>query len=67
MDQEILHELVDVKILISTKQNFTNIEQIKIYNLYNKITGEDKQPNNCSVCLNNTITRLKKEARNAGI
>jgi CRISPR/Cas system CSM-associated protein Csm2 small subunit len=67
MDQETLHELVDIKILISTKQRFTNLEQIKIYNLYNKITGENKQPNGCSACLNSTISRLKKEARNAGI
>jgi|Laugrespbdmm15sn_2_1035079.scaffolds.fasta_scaffold290347_1 CRISPR/Cas system CSM-associated protein Csm2 small subunit len=67
MDQETLHELVDIKILISTKQRFTNLEQIKIYNLYNKITGENKQPNGCSACLNNTISRLKKEARLNGI
>lgn len=67
MDQETLHELVDIKILISTKQRFTPLEQSKIYNLYNKITGENKQPNGCSVCLNNTITRLKKECRLNGI
>jgi hypothetical protein len=67
MEPEILHELVDVHILITTKQRFTNLEQIKIYNLYNKITGENKQPNGCSVCLNNTISRLKKEARLNGI
>jgi len=67
MDPQILHELVDINILITTKQRFTNLEQIQIYNLYNKITGENKQPNTCTVCLNNTISRLKKEARNAGI
>ena len=67
MDPQILHELVDINILITTKQRFTNLEQIQIYNLYNKITGENKQPNGCSACLNNTISRLKKEARNAGI
>jgi hypothetical protein len=67
MDQETLHELVDVNILITTKQRFTNLEQTKIYNLYNKITGENKQPNGCSACLNSTISRLKKEARSNGI
>jgi len=67
MDAQTLHELVDVKILISTKQRFTKDEQIKIYNLYNKITGENKQPNGCSACLNSTLSRLKKEAREHGI
>jgi hypothetical protein len=67
MDQELIHELVDVIILITSKQRFTNLEQIKIYNLYNKITGENKQPNGCSACLNSTISRLKKEARLNGI
>lgn len=67
MDAQILHELVDINILITTKQRFTNLEQIQIYNIYNKITGENKQPNTCSVCLNSTISRLKKEARLHGI
>jgi len=67
MDQELIHELVDVYILVTSKQRFTNLEQIKIYNLYNKITGENKQPNGCSACLNSTISRIKKEARLNGI
>ena len=67
MDQETLMELVDVNILIQTKQRFTPAEQARIYNLYNKITGENKQPNGCGACLNNTTSRLKKEARLHGI
>jgi hypothetical protein len=66
-NSNIIHKLVDIKILIDTKKVFTPAEQIKIYNLYNEITGEKKQPNGCGACLNNTITRLKKECRNYGI
>jgi len=67
MDSETLHELVDVNILVSTKARFTGDEQKKIYNLYNILTGEKKIPNGCSACLNSTITRIKKIAREHGI
>ena len=67
INQELIHELVDIQILISTKQRFTKEEQVKIYNLYNKITGENKAPNGCPACLNSTISRLKKECRAYGI
>jgi hypothetical protein len=67
-NNNIIHKLVDIKILIDTKRNsFTPVEQKKIYDLYNEITGENKQPNGCGACLNNTITRLKKECRIYGI
>lgn len=62
-----IDQLVDTKILIDTKQRFTPQELKKIYDMYNSITGEKKQPNGCSSCLNNTITRLKKEFRANGI
>lgn len=66
-ERSITDQLVDIKILIDTKQRFTTIELKKIYDMYNFITGEKKQPNGCSSCLNNTITRLKKEFRANGI
>lgn len=66
-ERNITDQLVDIKILIDTKQRFTQTELIKIYEMYNFITGEKKQPNGCSSCLNNTLTRLKKEFRANGI
>ena len=66
-ERSITDQLVDHKILIDTKQRFTSSEQKKIYEMYNWITGENKQPNGCSSCLNNTITRLRKEFRANGI
>lgn len=62
-----ISKLVDVKILIDTKQRFTPQELKKIYDMYNFLTGEKKQPNGCSACLNSTLTRIKKECRANGI
>lgn len=67
MESQTLHELVDISILIATKKTFTRGEQQKIYTMYNKLTGENKIPNSCSSCLNSTITRIKKIAREHGI
>jgi hypothetical protein len=66
-ERSLIDQLVDIKILIDTKQRFTPQELKKIYDMYNFITGEKKQPNGCSACLNSTITRLKKECRANGI
>ena len=67
MTEELKQKLVDIKILVSMKQRFTAEERTQIYKLYNEITGENKLPNSCGTCLNNTLSRLKKEIRNAGI
>ena len=67
MTQELLHRLVDAKILISAKQVFTANEAKIIFDLYNDITGEKEQVTSCSACVNKVLTRLKKEMRNAGI
>lgn len=69
MEEEtnLIYELVNAKILIDTKQRFTQQEQVQLYKLYNLITGENKAPNGCSACLNNTISRIKKECRAHGI
>jgi hypothetical protein len=67
MEEELKHELIDVMILINTKKSFTPAEASRIYNMYNRITGENKQPNNCSVCMNNTISKIKKTARDNAI
>ena len=67
MTQEILHRLVDVKILIQSKSVFTPTEAKIIFDLYNEITGENKAVTSCSACVSNVVGRLKKEMRNAGI
>jgi hypothetical protein len=66
-ERSLIDQLVDIKILIDTKQRFTTQELKKIYDMYNFLTGEKKQPNGCSACLNATLTRLKKECRANGI
>jgi hypothetical protein len=63
LTEELKHELIDVNILISTKKVFTPAEANRIYALYNIITGENKVPNGCSACMNNTISRIKKTCR----
>jgi hypothetical protein len=67
MTEEVLHRLVDAKILIQSKSFFTTNEAKIIFDLYNDITGETMQVTKCSSCVSNVITRLKKEIRNAGI
>jgi len=67
MTEELKQELIDVNSLINTKKVFTPMEANRIYGLYNKITGENKVPNGCGTCMNNTISRIKKECRANGI
>jgi hypothetical protein len=67
MNEDILHRLVDVKILISAKQVFTPNEAKIIFDLYNDITGANDQVTSCSACVNKVITRLKKEIRANGL
>lgn len=31
----------------------------KIYEIYNRLTGENKKPNGCGSCLRNTINKIK--------
>ena len=67
MTEELLHRLVDAKILIQTKSVFTPNEAKIIFDLYNDITGENKAVTSCSACVNTVLSRLKKEIRNSGI
>ncbi len=67
MNEEIKQKLTDIKILVSMKQRFTAQEQILIYKVYNEITGDTLKPNGCGICLNNVVTRLKKDIRTYGI
>jgi len=36
-------------------------DRLKIYEIYNRITGEQKKPNGCGRCLSNTIKRIRFE------
>jgi hypothetical protein len=67
MTEELLHRLVDAKILISAKQVFTPNEAKIIFDLYNDITGEKQQITTCGACVNRVLTRLKKEIRANGL
>ena len=67
MTEEILHRLVDAKILMSAKQVFTGNEAKIIFDLYNDITGSNDQVTSCSACVSKVVTRLKKEIRANGL
>ena len=67
MTEELKHRLVDAKILIQSKSVFTPTEAKLIFDLYNDITGQNMAVTTCSACVNNVLSRLKKEIRNAGI
>lgn len=67
MTEELLTRLANSKILIQSKSMFKPNEAKIIFDLYNDITGEKMQVTTCGACVNNVLTRLKKEMRNAGI
>lgn len=67
MTEELKHRLVDAKILIQTKSVFTPTEAKLIFDLYNDITGQTMAVTTCSACVNNVLSRLKKEMRENGI
>ncbi len=67
MNEEIIHRLVDAKIIMSAKQIFTASEAKILFDLYNDITGEKQQVTTCGVCVNRVTTRLKKEIRANGL
>ena len=67
MDQEeIALRLQLLKPIIVTKKAYSPAEQVELYTVYNAITGEARMPNGCGACLNNVLTRLKKELRRIG-
>jgi hypothetical protein len=36
-------------------------DRLKIYEIYNALTNENKKPNGCGRCLSNTIKRVRFE------
>ena len=67
MNQELLIRLASAKVLIQGKQVFNGAEAKIIFDLYNDITGEKKAITSCGACVNNVLTRLKKEMRANGL
>ena len=63
MTEEIKYRLIDAEIIITTKKTFTGNEAKMIFDLYNDITGEKMAVTSCGACVNNVLTRLKKEIR----
>jgi hypothetical protein len=63
MTEELKHRLIDAQIIITTKKSFTPNESKLIFDLYNDITGENMAITTCGACVNNVLTRLKKEIR----
>lgn len=67
MTEELLTRLASAKVLIQGKQVFKPAEAKIIFDLYNDITGEKKAITSCGACVNNVLTRLKKEMRANGL
>jgi len=67
MTEDLIHKLIDAKILLSAKQVFTANEAKFIFSLYNEITGESEQVTSCSACVSRVTTRIKKEIRANGL
>lgn len=40
-------------------QHITKEEKQELYNIYNRITGENKKPNGCGKCLRTTLNIIK--------
>jgi len=60
---EIIIRLMLLEPIIRVPQQYTPAQQVEIYSVFNAITGEKRAPNGCGSCLNNVLTRLKKELR----
>lgn len=43
---------------VSTR--ITKEDGVRLYDIYNSITGEKKTPNGCGSCMRNTINTIKK-------
>ena len=60
---EIIIRLMLLEPIIRVPQRYTAAQQVEIYSVFNALTGEQRAPNGCGACLNNVLTRLKKELR----
>lgn len=57
-------DLLQQKEIINAKgYQYSYLEQLAIYGLYNRIFGTDKKPNGCPSCLNATLSGLRRALR----
>ena len=47
------------RLFLYVSQHITREEKQELYNIYNRITGENKKPNGCGKCLKTTLNILK--------
>ena len=47
------------KLFLYASQHITKEEKRTLYEIYNRITGENKKPNSCGKCMRTTLNILK--------
>jgi len=47
------------RLFLYVSHHITREEKQELYNIYNRITGENKKPNGCGKCLKTTLNILK--------
>jgi len=53
--------LQEHKMYMYASQFLPKEDRLKIYEIYNALTNENKKPNGCGRCLSNTIKRVRFE------
>jgi hypothetical protein len=64
MTQEDYNWLDEHKLFLYHSQHITKEERNQLYQIYNRITGENKRPNGCGKCLRTTLNILKHHYEN---
>lgn len=64
MTQEDYNWLDEHKLFLYHSQHITKEERNHLYQIYNRITGENKRPNGCGKCLRTTLNILKHHYEN---
>jgi hypothetical protein len=47
-------------LIMGSNRAYTNLQTHSLYDLYNRIYGENKRPNGCGACLRSTLSHLRK-------
>ena len=59
MTEEDYKWLDEHRLFLYVSQHITKEEKAELYNIYNRITGENKKPNGCGKCIRTTLNILK--------
>lgn len=59
MTQEEFDFLTPIKNFMFVSTHVSKEDKKKIYEIYNRITGENKRPNGCGKCFGNVTRQLK--------